>query len=741
MKAEGVPTRDVVPAAMAEAERWVLWKAESRGGRATKVPRRVDNPELRASSTNPATWATFDRACEALPYSGCDGLGFVLGDGFAGVDVDAVIDPETGEYPDWVDRTVELFDSYAEVSPSGTGLKIFTFGDAHPPSLPRHTLPVDDAPPINGKRPAVELYITARYFAVTGSPFGSRRDLSDGSAGWAKTLELLRSRAPKSSSDGEGSTAATGVDPAQVSRIRSALRAIGDPDDREQWLRMGMALHSTNAGEVAYGLWADWSAKSSKFDAEDQRRVWASFSEKAGAIRLGTLFHEAKQEGWQEPEESGVGGWAKEDFYAYMPMGNKFIFVKDKILWPGSNVDRRVPAVPQFDPNGTPQVDNRGRPVTVKASVWIGENRPVEQMTWAPGEPELVQDRMLVEGGWIEVSGARVFNQYQAPRLGSGDPKKAERWVELLRTVYPDDAEHVTAWLAHRVQRPQEKVNHALVLGGSPGVGKDTILYPARHAVGRWNCSDVSPAVMMGRFNGFVKAVIMRVSEARDLGETTRYQFYEHMKVYTASPPETLRVDEKHVSEYCVPNLCGVVMTTNHRTTGIYLPADDRRHYVAWSPLENGYFDPEFFTDLYAWFDRDGGCDHVAAYLMEYDLAEFDPKAPPPKTQAFDDIVAANTAPEDLEFADLLETMENPDAVAISELKERSRGELAVWLSNMKNARLIPHRMAAVGYVQVRNPYSKDGVWKVMGKRTTIYALKTLSLRDQVEAARVASGS
>jgi len=34
-----------------------------------------------------------------------------------------------------------------------------------------------------------------------------------------------------------------------------------------------------------------------------------------------------------------------------------------------------------------------------------------------------------------------------------------------------------------------------------------------------------------------------------------------------------------------VLNVCGVVITTNHKTDGIYLPADDRRHYVAWSDL------------------------------------------------------------------------------------------------------------------------------------------------------------
>ena len=69
---------------------------------------------------------------------------------------------------------------------------------------------------------------------------------------------------------------------------------------------------------------------------------------------------------------------------------------------------------------------------------------------------------------------------------------------------------------AHRVQRPQEKINHALVLGGAQGIGKDTLLEPVKYAVGSWNFREVSPQQAMGRFNGFLKAVILRVSEARD---------------------------------------------------------------------------------------------------------------------------------------------------------------------------------------------------------------------------------
>jgi hypothetical protein len=46
------------------------------------------------------------------------------------------------------------------------------------------------------------------------------------------------------------------------------------------------------------------------------------------------------------------------------------------------------------------------------------------------------------------------------------------------------------------------------------------------------------------------------VNEARDLGEFDRFAFFDHMKAYIAAPPGVLLVDEKHLKEHYIPNLC-----------------------------------------------------------------------------------------------------------------------------------------------------------------------------------------
>jgi hypothetical protein len=326
------------------------------------------------------------------------------------------------------------------------------------------------------------------------------------------------------------------------------------------------------------------------------------------------------------PDKSIVEATAEftvDDFYAYMPQ-HSYIFAPTAELWPAPSVDARLPR--QRLLSGKPMEMVRKQPETIQASRWLDKFRAVEQMTWAPGEPKVIEGRLVAEGGWIERSGCKVFNLYRPPKIVP-KPGPVDQWIDLLHRLYGDDAEHIVRWLAHRVQRPGAKVNHALVFGGAQGIGKDTVLVPVKQAVGPWNFSEVSPQQMLGRFNGFLKSVICRVSEARDLGDVDRYAFYDHLKTYITAPPDVLRIDEKNLREYSVPNALGIILTSNHKTDGIYLPADDRRHFVAWSALSRDDFADEYWASLYRWYDN-GGTEAVAAYLAAFDLSALIPTRP-----------------------------------------------------------------------------------------------------------------
>jgi hypothetical protein len=85
-------------------------------------------------------------------------------------------------------------------------------------------------------------------------------------------------------------------------------------------------------------------------------------------------------------------GVALSDFQAFMPM-HTYIYTPSREMWPASSVNARLP------PISLPSGKN------ISPGLWLDRHRPVEQMTWAPGLPMLICNRLISEGGWIERNG------------------------------------------------------------------------------------------------------------------------------------------------------------------------------------------------------------------------------------------------------------------------------------------------------------------------------------------------
>jgi archaellum biogenesis ATPase FlaH len=157
---------DNIPQALRDKPQWVFWKIVDRGGEPTKVPYAFNHSE--AKSNDSETWAPFDDIASEYQPARYNGVGFVFENhgGLVGVDLDGCREPETGKVADWAREIILKLNSYAEVSPSKTGVKIFLRGKS--PFDTGKRLNVTDAPKVCGKTPAIEIYDKLRYFAVTG---------------------------------------------------------------------------------------------------------------------------------------------------------------------------------------------------------------------------------------------------------------------------------------------------------------------------------------------------------------------------------------------------------------------------------------------------------------------------------------------------------------------------------------------------------------------------------------------
>ena len=151
---------DNVPWELAELDRWVVWRYEVKGnGKPAKVPYNAKTGN-RASVSNPEDWCSFVDAVEASRDSHYSGLGivFVAEDSVCGVDIDHCRNENGILTPEAV-NIVRAIGSYAEVSPSGNGIKIFCRGRVDLETGRR--CKIDD-------RQNLELYTSGRYFTFTG---------------------------------------------------------------------------------------------------------------------------------------------------------------------------------------------------------------------------------------------------------------------------------------------------------------------------------------------------------------------------------------------------------------------------------------------------------------------------------------------------------------------------------------------------------------------------------------------
>jgi hypothetical protein len=418
-----------------------------------------------------------------------------------------------------------------------------------------------------------------------------------------------------------------------------------------------------------------------------------------------------------------------ETFFA-VPESSQFIYRPLRTFWRAENIDKILPMVQM-------PYKHNGKLVTLKPTVWLMRFRRIEQTTWAPGLPEIIEDKLIFEGGWRAQPGAHAYNLYLPPDLVLGDAAQATPWVEHLHRLFPEDAEDIADWFAHRVQFPGVKINHALVIGGGPGIGKDWLLTGLKSAVGSTNYLVIFPPDLLAPYNPFAKTVVLHVNEVHDQGDSgriDRYALYERTKIYAAAPPDVLPCVDKYIRRFYVPNVLSLVITTNHKTDGVYLPNDDRRHLVAWSDCTKGEFTAEFWTERFRWMEQ-GGASHVAAYLAQRDLSAFNPGAVPRQTTAFFEIVNVNRAPEDDEIADALDELDEPDICSLVSIVKTNRGAALEWLLDRKRRRSIPYRLERCGYRAYRNPDRADGLWIINGRRQTLYAKITLAAEKRKAAA------
>jgi hypothetical protein len=418
-------------------------------------------------------------------------------------------------------------------------------------------------------------------------------------------------------------------------------------------------------------------------------------------------------------------------------------------LLAGKSVDGAVPR------RLWPEVkDDKGDTSKVQPSRAINDvdtGLTVEGSTWWPGLPRFIRDVVVSERGAMRLTGAVCYNSYIPPeRQPAPFGVTPDMWLHHVKLLYPDpvEHEHFFDFCAHMIQRPDEKVNHGLVMTGVQGIGKDTALIPVRRGVGEWNAAEVGPDAITSPYNGHVKSVLLVINEVRPHDEEFKASnFYNMLKPLLASPPEMLPMTLKYANTIYVRNLCHVILTTND-PLAMYIPPEDRRLFVMSSTLRDpklpGVLPEGYFDELYAWLAA-GGSDAVIAWLAARKYSAAALYAPPPMTRGKLNIIESarqvrRTGADDVweEFCQTVHGGKYPAVWFHKDLLDFAHTALfddAARVITALGAKNFHFKAMEWGYDMLRNPDATE--WRAGQFRSRMaFADRTLAKEKQLEAVR-----
>lgn len=263
----------------------------------------------------------------------------------------------------------------------------------------------------------------------------------------------------------------------------------------------------------------------------------------------------------------------------------------------------------------------------------------VEKVTYAPGQPRVINEQLNVWPGWgVE------------PKEGDVSP-----WHGLLTWIFGGDTDAQSwfeKWCAFPIQNPGTKLYQSVVMWGIyHGTGKTIIGYTLSKIYGQ-NATEIKDGNLQETHNEWAENRQFVMGDEITGGD--KRGVADRLKSMVTQ--REIRLNPKYVPSYTVPDCINYYHTSNHPDS-FFLEDNDRRYFV-WEvkgkPLER-----EFYKRYADWMNGQGPS-HLFAYLLSLDLAGFDPAGTAPMTFSKSEMI--NSAKSDLAgWVSMLK--EDPDMV------------------------------------------------------------------------------
>lgn len=235
-----------------------------------------------------------------------------------------------------------------------------------------------------------------------------------------------------------------------------------------------------------------------------------------------------------------------------------------------------------------------------------------------------------------------VFNLFMGFGVTAKDGDVSPYLYHLERVICAGDQvsyAYLLGWLAHLVQKPDEKPSVAIVMKSVEGTGKGTMVEPLARILGPHFTHINGHGQIAGRFNSAIANKLLIFADEVDL---TDYKVADKLKGLISEP--TISLERKGIEPEPLPNYGRFIFASN-RDQVIKAGLRERR-YLVLEPDSLYAQDMAYFQRLRAWI-ANGGAEALFHYLSQLDISTFSPyKAP--TTRALLDEKLASLKPSEM---------------------------------------------------------------------------------------------
>tara|TARA_B100000683_G_scaffold275779_1_gene327636 strand:- start:962 stop:3136 length:2175 start_codon:yes stop_codon:yes gene_type:complete len=585
-----------VPSELQEIDQWVAWAMESRGSgqKPTKIPK---NPKTlcNAKTTSTDTWGSFEEACAACEANPeLDGIGFVFTDNdpYVGIDLDGVVDQETGELNQIATDFHTRLESYTELSPSGTGLHIIVRGH-----LPKS----------GSRKGQVEMYEKGRYFTFTGKAISPQNSIA---ANQESLCDLHKKYINPTDRHLTNSLGHGGIGISD-DELQQLLQLPENAPVRK--LLNGHRRNHKSASDADFAACAalrDLGASPSqteKIMLQSKLRRGKFFKARGQSTYLQRTIDKAFEHRVKRASKLEALIQSMNQVYAVVPVGGKTAILRefkseDGVIEPIFMDQTSFNLLTKNVPTNSK---------TTAANIWLASphRRQYEKVVFAPEERIPPNHYNLWRGFAVQST------------KGNCDPY-LHFVLEVICSHDKAMYEYLINWLAFLVQKPNELPEVAIVLMGGQGTGKNTFIKPLLELMGPHAMETSSINQLVGQFNGHqADKTLVHANESTWGGNK---QSEGALKALITEP---FRAIERKGLDIQVMKNCVHLIVSSNEDWPVAAALDDRR-FAFYEVSDKRQQNSTYFESIHQWLDS-GGPSFLLDYLKNRDISDWHPRNRP----------------------------------------------------------------------------------------------------------------